>query len=140
MAQCNKPDPNLNLPRQAVIDWILGFIETFAVPGGEDKRRWGAQSRQNVARDFLSPFLHFKASNYLIWIIYSGPWWRAQQKGIDWTDLGPAARLNAILFCASRSVGGLSIQDSVIKSINQSVCNKVWVWKPALVIQLNTAS
>lgn len=39
MARCNKPDPNLNLPRQAAIDLIWGFIETFAVPAGEDKRK-----------------------------------------------------------------------------------------------------
>lgn len=50
MAQCNKPDPNLNLPRQAVIDFISGFIETFAVPAGEDKRRRRVEPTKRGAR------------------------------------------------------------------------------------------
>lgn len=61
MAWPNKPDPNLNLPRQAIIDLISGFIETFAVPGGEDKRQRCTEPTKCSRR-----FLHFKASNYLI--------------------------------------------------------------------------
>jgi len=119
MARCNKPDPNLNLPCQAVIDLISGFIETFSFPGGEDKRRWCKEQAMRTVR-FSFSFLHFKASNYLIWIIYLGTWWRARQKGIDWTDLGPAAWLNAILCRADASVGGLAISESIVKK-HQSI-------------------
>lgn len=114
MAWCNKPDPNLNLPCQAVIDLISGFIETFSFPRGKDKRRWcKEQTKRTVSFSFS--FLHFKASKYLIWIIYLGMWWRAGQKGIDWTDLGLASWLNAILCRADASVGGLAISESIVK-------------------------
>lgn len=121
MAWCNKPDPNLDLPCQAVIDLISGFIETFSFPRGKDKRRWCKEQAKRTVR-FSFSFLNFKASKYLIWIIYLGTWWRARQKGIDCTDLGPASWLNAILCRADASVGGLAILESIIKKKkNQSI-------------------
>lgn len=61
MAWCNKPNPNLNLPCQAIIDLISGFIETFSFPGGKDKRHWCKEQAKRTVR-FSFSFLHFKAS------------------------------------------------------------------------------
>lgn len=71
MAWCNKPDPNLNLPCQAVIDLISGFIETFSFPGGKDKRHWCKEQAKRTVRFFS--FLYLSYLNYLLGHVMESP-------------------------------------------------------------------